>query len=110
MSALTEEPTNPPPRTVVVRNSWRYFASDLFRRSGRAAIEWLAHSLLIFSIICCVEALHVALIAIGIPPDKRFFGQIPLNWLFDGADLALLLGIGVVGVNAVIRSYRGSAG
>jgi hypothetical protein len=88
------------------RQSWKKFMIRVGVRCGRAFIEWLAHSILLFGIFACVQGLRCALQWIGVPASKKFFGCIPLEWLFDGADLALLIGIGIVGVTAVVRSYR----
>lgn len=89
------------------KKSWRSFARRILGRCGRAFIEWFAHSVLLFGIFACIEALRHGLILLGIPENKLFFGRVPLMWLIDGADLALLVGIGVVGIIAAVRSYLG---
>ena len=100
-----KKPSTPPaPRA----RTWKAFFDDLLRRTGRALIEWCCHSLLIFAIFAIIEALHYGMVhVLGIPADKRFFGEVPLEWLMDGADLFLIFGIGVVGVVAAVRSYMG---
>lgn len=84
------------------------FLRKLGDRCLRAFAEWLAHSLLLFGIIAVIEGLHWCLTNIlGIPADKKFFDVVPMAYLFDGADLALLVGVAIVGVTAVVRSYLG---
>ena len=93
--------------SATTSKGWRTFVRVLVRRCGRALLEWLAHSILLFGILACIQALHVGVLAIGISPNKRFFGRIPLEWLFDAADFAVLVGIGVIGLVAAVRSYLG---
>jgi hypothetical protein len=97
------KPSAPPsPQT------WSEFFHGLLRRSGRALAEWAVHTLLVFAIFGLIQALHYGMIhVLGIPADKRFFGEVPLEWLMDAADLFLIVSIGVVGVIAAIRSYMG---
>src|SRR5216117_1179250 len=89
-------------------SSWRAFLQGMLRRCGRAFLEWFSHSLLLFGIFAVIQGLHWGMThVLGMPADKKFFGRVPLEWLVDGADLVLLVGIGVVGVIAAVRSYMG---
>jgi len=84
------------------------FLARLSDRCLRAFAEWLAHSLLLFGILAVIEGLHWCLTnVLRIPASKKFFDIVPMAYLFDGADLALLVGVAVVGVTAVVRSYLG---
>ena len=84
------------------------FLGKLGDRCIRAFLEWLAHSLLLFGIFSVIQSLHWCLThLLGIPESKAFFDVVPMAYLFDGADLALLIGVAVVGVTAVVRSYLG---
>jgi hypothetical protein len=85
--------------------AWRKYLRNVGYRCGRAFIEWFAHSLLLFGIFCCIDGLRRGLLLLGIPTEKKLFERIPLEWLFDGAHLALLIGIALVGVTAAVRSY-----
>lgn len=88
--------------------TWDQFFQGLLRRNGRALAEWCCHALLVFAIFGVIQLLHYGMTdVLGIPADKRFFGEVPLAWLMDAADLFLIVGIGIAGVIAVIRSYMG---
>jgi hypothetical protein len=66
------------------------------------------HSLLLFFIFAVIQGLHLGLThVLKFPTNKKFFGIVPIEWLFDGADLVLLVAVGIVGVHAAIQSYRG---
>ena len=39
--------------------------------------------------------------------DYLFFGRVKLRYIFDGADLAILVGFIIWGVYSVIRAYIG---
>lgn len=101
-------PAKPKPKPKPKPRTWNEFLEDVFRRCGRAFIEWACHSLLIFATFAVIQALHYGMThVLGIPPGKKFFDEVPLEWLVDGADLFLLVGIGIVGVTAAVRSYMG---
>ena len=57
-----------------------------------------------------IQGFHWGLIHIlHVPEKKDFFGKVTLQQLVDGADFALLVGIGIVGVVAAVRSYLGKS-
>lgn len=102
----------PPPAPAGVippaEETWPGFLRRLRDRCARAFLEWLAHSLLLFGIMAVIQGLHWGLIhALQVPENKDFFGKVTLQQLVDGADFALLVGIGIVGVVAAVRSYLG---
>jgi hypothetical protein len=87
---------------------WPAFLGNLGSRCARAGAEWVAHSLLLFVIFATIQGLHYGLTHwLGVPADKKFFDRIPMQYLFDGADFALLVGVGIIGVLAAVRSYQG---
>lgn len=87
------------------------FVGSLGDRCLRAFLEWLAHSLLLFGIFAVIQAFHWGLTnLLGVPEGKVFFGSAPMTFLFDGADVALLVGLGLVGVTAAVRAYLGKHG
>lgn len=77
-----------------------------FVRCFHAGCEWLAHSLLAIFVIACMAAvewmLHYLL------ASATFFGVLPISWIFNGADLAVLIGLSYYGVRASIAAYRES--
>jgi hypothetical protein len=87
------------------------FVGSLGDRCLRAFLEWLAHSVLLFAIFAVIQAFHWGLTnLLGVPEDKMLFGRVPMSFLFDGADVALLVGLGLVGVTAAVRAYLGKHG
>jgi hypothetical protein len=87
------------------------FLRKLGDRCLRAFAEWVAHAILLFGIFAVIQAFHWGLTHIlGVPQNKVFFHLVEMEVLFDGADFALLVGVGVVGVTAVVRAYLGKHG
>ena len=87
------------------------FVRTLGDRCLRAFTEWAAHSLLLFGIFAVIQAFHWGIThLLGVPETKIFFHVVPMEVLFDGADFALLVGVGLVGVTAAIRAYLGKHG
>jgi hypothetical protein len=87
---------------------WPAFLGSIGSRCARAGAEWIAHSLLLFVIFASIQGLHYGLTHwLGVSADKKFFERIPMQYLFDGADFALLVAVGVIGVYAAVRSYQG---
>jgi hypothetical protein len=87
------------------------FLRKLGDRCLRAFAEWVAHSVLLFGIFAVIQAFHWGLThLLGVPEKKVFFHLVEMEVLFDGADFALLVGVGVVGVTAVVRAYLGKHG
>lgn len=78
-----------------------------FIRCGRALAEWLAHTLLALGIIMCITLVDLAIHRLMGPGDVHFFGILPLPWVFQAADLGVLIGISFYGVKAAIAAYRG---
>ena len=72
-----------------------------------ALIEWTAHTIVVAALlfgIWIVEQVHHLLWP---DSDRMLFGSMPLSWLFDPADLAILAGFLSYDVIAVIRAYSG---
>lgn len=87
------------------------FLRKLGDRCLRAFAEWLAHSILLFGIFAVIQGFHWGIThLLGVPADKVFFHVVPMQVLFDGADFALLVGLGLVGVTAAVRAYLGKHG
>lgn len=87
------------------------FLRKLGDRCLRAFAEWVAHSVLLFGIFAVIQGFHWGITSVlAVPENKAFFGRIPMTYLFDGADSALLVGLGLVGVTAVVRAYLGKHG
>src|SRR5437660_9591785 len=95
-----------PPALPVVPVSIGTFLRALGSRCLRAFAEWLAHAILLFGIFAVIQAFHWGITdLLGVPVTKVFFRVVPMEVLFDGADFALLVGLGLVGVTAAVRAY-----
>lgn len=81
---------------------------EVFVRCFRAACEWLAHTVLAMVIVGCNAAVEGALVFFAGTHDAKFFGVMPVTWIFHGADVGVLVGLSVYGVRAAIITYRGS--
>lgn len=82
-------------------DSW----SEPMVRVGRAVIELFAHLLVVASLLCAIRLLEGLVRWLWGGNEVLFFERIPLRYVFDGADLALLTGFLLYGVWSVIRAY-----
>ena len=97
-----------PAPAVAVPTPWPVFLGNLGSRCAKAGAEWIAHSILLFVIFATIQGLHWGLTnLLGVPENKKFFDRVPMTYLFDAADFALLVGVGMIGVYAAVRSYQG---
>lgn len=80
-----------------------------FARSFSAFVEWIAHSLLCIGVYACIQGMRWSIQKLTLDGhDPSFFGYVKIDWIFDGADLMLLLAFAYFGVMAAVRAYRGS--
>lgn len=106
-AAVPAIPAPPVPASVPLGK----FLVKLVDRCFRAFAEWVAHSILVFGIFAVIQVFHWGIThLLGVPADKVFFHLVPMQVLFDGADFALIVGLGLVGITAVIRAYLGKHG
>ena len=71
----------------------------------RGAIELLAHFMMLSLILIAIKATEKLVQALWGVNEKRLLGVIPVAYLFEGADLALLVGFLTAGVVLVVRAY-----
>lgn len=80
---------------------------EVFARCFRAGCEWFAHTLLAVFIVGCNSGVEAAIVFFAHSPNPKFFGLVPVAWIFHGADAGVLAGLSVYGVRAAIITYRG---
>jgi len=82
-------------------------SKNTFGRLLRAVIELAAHAVVLIVVLGLFRLVQFALECFWGGKDVRFFDRIPLRYIFDGADLIMLLGLLSVGVYNGVQAYRG---
>ncbi len=75
-----------------------------FHRVFRALVELLAHLIVVASLLGAIKLLEWLVHSLW-GTDYVFFERIKLKYIFDGADLAILVGFLLWGVYLVIAAY-----
>jgi hypothetical protein len=76
-----------------------------FRRTRNALIELLAHALVVAGLLIAIRVLEELMHFLWKETNYLFFGIIPLKYVFDAADLAILIGFLTFGVYSVVKAY-----
>ncbi len=76
-------------------------------RLVRFLTELAAHAVVLIAVLGLFRLVQLALESFWGGRDVRFFDRIPLRYVFDGADLIMLLGLLSVGVYNGVQAYRG---
>lgn len=77
-------------------------------RAGRALLEWIAHTLVVGGLLLGFKGIEELIHFLWSGNERLLFGVFPLRYIFDAADLAILIGFLTYGVYSVIKAYRGS--
>lgn len=75
------------------------------KRARHALIEWLAHLLVVAGFLLGFHGIELLLRFLG-QDNRLLFARIPLTYLFDASDAALIIGFLVYGVYSVLNAYR----
>jgi hypothetical protein len=73
----------------------------------RALIELAGHAALLIVVLGLFRLVQRSIEYLWGGKDVRFFDAIPLRYIFDGADLIMLLGLLSIGVYNGVQAYRG---
>ena len=74
-------------------------------RLRRALIEWLSHLLLVAALLVGIHLIELLIHLLD--EDRRLlFGRLPLTYLFDAGDAALVTTFLVYGTYSVFTAYR----
>jgi len=76
-----------------------------FKRLGKGFVELSCHTVMIVLILAAIRAVEWALEILWGTKEKVLFDTIPVRYLFDGADLLLLVAFLCVGGYAVYGAY-----
>jgi hypothetical protein len=74
-------------------------------RARHALIEWLSHLIVIAGLLIGFHAIEGLLHYLG-QDNRLLFERIPLTYLFDAGDAALVVGFLIYGVYSVLNAYR----
>ena len=78
---------------------------DQRARLRRALIEWLSHLLLVAALLVGIHLIELLIHLLD--EDRRLlFGRLPLTYLFDAGDAALVTTFLVYGTYSVFTAYR----
>ena len=82
------------------------FPATSFHRAFYAILDWLAHCLVVATILIGMRCLRYLFEFLWHGEEVKFFGYISVDELFLAADFFLLAGILIVGIFCVINAYR----
>lgn len=68
-----------------------------FARLSRALVEITAHALLLIAALGLIRLVQLAIEYFWAGKEVRLFDVIPLKYVFDGADLVMLIGFLLIG-------------
>jgi len=82
-------------------------SKETLLRVLHALIELLAHSVVVAGLLVTIWLIEKLVHWLWGSAEYVFFGRVKLRYIFDGADLAILLGFIIWGVYSVVRAYVG---
>ena len=94
---LTPAPAAPIERAA----AWR----DPLERARHALIEWLSHLVVVAGLLLGFHAIEALLHFLG-QDNRLLFGRLPLTYIFDAGDAALVVGFLIYGIYSVLNAYR----
>jgi hypothetical protein len=87
----------------VIRNRERWH--EPFRKLADGAIELFCHTAMLVLILVAVRVIEWTLEHLWGTKEKLLFDVVPVRFLFDGADLGLILAFLCFGGYAVYKAY-----
>jgi hypothetical protein len=78
---------------------------EAFLRVLNSLIELIAHLAVLSGLLAGIWTLEKLVYRLWGSSDYVFFGSLRLRYVFDGADLAILVGFLIWGVHSVIAAY-----
>jgi len=79
-------------------------AKQTSRRVVHALLELIAHLIVLAGLLVCIKLLEKLMHKLW-DQEYLFFNKLKLRYLFDGADLAILVGFLAFGVYSAISAY-----
>src|SRR5215510_4951910 len=74
-------------------------------RVGHALVELIAHLVVLAGLLIGIKLLEILVHKLWGNQDYLFFNRLKLKYIFDGADLAILIGFLAWGVYSVVAAY-----
>jgi len=100
--------TTPPHRRDTLPNPHKT-TIDRFKETGlrvvSALVELIAHLAILSALLLGIKLLEMLVHRLWGNQDYLFFNTLKLRYIFDGADLAILIGFLVWGVYSVVTAY-----
>jgi hypothetical protein len=90
---------SPPPAPA--ESEWR----EPIERARHALVEWLSHLIVVAGLLLGFHAIEALLHFLG-QDNRLLFARLPLTYLFDAGDAALVIGFLIYGVYSVLNAYR----
>lgn len=78
----------------------------IIRKALRAAVAVIAHAMIAAVLIVCIAAVHYLILALNHGEEMLVYGRLPLSYLFQTIDLAMIGVFGYYGVLEAIRIMR----
>jgi|SRR5205809_56462 len=82
-------------------SGWR----EPLERARHALVEWLSHLVVVAGLLLGFHAIEALLHFLG-QDNRLLFARLPLTYLFDAGDAALVIGFLIYGVYSVLNAYR----
>lgn len=95
------EPQAGGPRAATAASEWR----EPLERARHALVEWLSHLIVVAGLLLGFHAIEALLHFLG-QDNRLLFARLPLTYLFDAGDAALVIGFLVYGIYSVLNAYR----
>lgn len=80
---------------------WR----EPLERARHALIEWLSHLIVVAGLLLGFHAIEALLHFLG-QDNRLLFSRLPLTYLFDAGDAAMVVGFLIYGIYSVLHAYR----
>lgn len=74
-------------------------------RAGRAILEWISHLIVVLALLGGFRFVEWVAEQLWGHHSRVFFDFIPVSYLFDGADMAVLGGLLLYGSYCVLKAY-----
>jgi hypothetical protein len=81
--------------------AWR----EPLERARHALAEWLSHLIVVAGLLLGFHAVEALLHFLG-QDNRLLFARVPLTYLFDAGDAALVIGFLIYGIYSVLNAYR----
>ncbi len=82
-------------------------ASGILKRAVDAALEILMHGFILAVWLGVIWLVEYWLKFLWAEDGHKFWGKIPMEWLFDAGDIAGIITFFILGIQAAAKAYKG---